>query len=88
MKTKNGFRLRELGGDYILIGESMKLVNFDNLVTFNDSAAYLWRNVEGKEFTLDTLTQLLMEEYEVDAPTAKHDAQHTLNCWIQAGIIE
>ena len=30
MKTKKGFRLRELGGDYILIGESVELVNFNN----------------------------------------------------------
>ena len=41
MKTKHGFRLRELGGDYILIGESAELVNFNNLITFNEAAAYL-----------------------------------------------
>ena len=46
MKTKKGFRLRELGGDYILIGESVELVNFNNLITFNEAAAYLWQQVE------------------------------------------
>ena len=40
MKTRKGFRLRELGGDYILIGESVELVNFNNLITFNEAAAY------------------------------------------------
>ena len=87
MKTKKGFRLRELGGEYILIGESAELVNFNNLVTFNEAAAYLWRAVEGKEFDADTLTNLLLEEYEVSEAIAREDAQATLDDWKEIGII-
>jgi hypothetical protein len=87
MKTKKGFRLRELGGEYILIGESAELVNFNNLVTFNEAAAYLWRAVEGKEFDAETLTNLLLEEYEVSEAIAREDAQATLEDWKEIGII-
>lgn len=87
MKTKKGFRLRELGGEYILIGESAELVNFNNLVTFNEAAAYLWRAVEGKEFDAETLTNLLLEEYDVSEAIAREDAQATLEDWKEIGII-
>ena len=87
MKTKKGFRLRELGGEYILIGESAELVNFNNLVTFNEAAAYRWRAVEGKEFDAETLTNLLLEEYEVSEAIAREDAQATLDDWKEIGII-
>ncbi len=87
MKTKKGFRLRELGGDYILIGESVELINFNSLITLNESAAYLWRNVDGKDFNAETLTDLLLDEYEVDAETAQRDAEATLQNWFEAGII-
>ena len=87
MKTKEGFRLRELGGDYILIGESAELVNFNNLITFNEAAAYLWQQVEGKEFDVDTLTQLLLAEYEVTEDVARKDAQATIEDWKAVGII-
>jgi hypothetical protein len=87
MKTKKGFRLRELGGEYILIGESAELVNFNKLVTFNEAAAYLWRAVEGKEFDAETLTNLLLEEYEVSEAIAREDAQATLEDWKEIGII-
>lgn len=87
MKTKKGFRLRELGGEYILIGESAELVNFNNLVTLNEAAAYLWRAVEGKEFDAETLTNLLLEEYEVSETIAREDAQATLDDWKEIGII-
>lgn len=87
MRTRSGFRLRELGGDYILIGESVELVNFNSLITLNETAAYLWRNVDGKDFNADTLTQLLLDEYNVDEPTARHDAETVLQNWSDAGII-
>ena len=87
MKTKKGFRLRELGGDYILIGESVELVNFNNMITFNETAAYLWQAVEGKEFDVETLTQLLLDEYEVSEDVARQDAQATIKDWKEVGII-
>jgi hypothetical protein len=87
MKTKKGFRLRELGGDYILIGESVELVNFNNLITFNETAAYLWQQVEGKEFDVEELTRLLLSEYEVSEDTAREDAQGTIDDWREIGII-
>ncbi len=87
MKTKKGFRLRELGGDYILIGESAELINFNNLITFNEAAAYLWQHVQGKEFDVETLTQLLLAEYEVTEDIAREDAQATINDWKEIGIV-
>lgn len=87
MKTKKGFRLRELGGDYILIGESVELVNFNNLITFNETAAYLWQQVKGKEFDVEELTQLLLSEYEVSEDIAREDAQATIDDWREIGII-
>lgn len=87
MKTKQGFRLRELGGDYILIGESAELVNFNHLITFNEAAAYLWQQVEGKEFDAEMLTQLLLAEYEVSEEIARRDAQATLEDWERVGIV-
>lgn len=87
MKTKKGFRLRELGGDYILIGESVELVNFNNIITFNETAAYLWTKVEGKEFDVSTLTQLLLDEYDVTEDIAREDAQATIEDWKEIGII-
>lgn len=87
MRTKKGFRLRELGGDYILIGESAELVNFNNIITFNEAAAYLWQNVQGKDFDVETLTLLLLDEYEVSEDIAREDAQATIDDWKEIGII-
>lgn len=49
MKVIKGFKLRPLGGEYILIGESVELVNFNKMITMNESAAYLWKQVQDLE---------------------------------------
>ena len=87
MRTKQGFRLRELGGDYILIGESAELVNFNNIIRLNEAAAYLWQAVQDKEFDVETLTQLLLAEYEVEEDIARKDAQATIDDWQKIGIV-
>lgn len=79
--------MRELGGDYILIGESAELVNFNNIITFNEAAAYLWQKVQGREFDVDTLTELLLAEYEVSEEIAREDAQATIDDWKEIGIV-
>ena len=88
MRTKKGFRLRELGGDYILIGESAELIDFNHIITFNEAAAYLWQNVQGKDFDVETLTQLLLDEYDVTEDIAREDAQATMDDWLEIGIVK
>jgi hypothetical protein len=46
MKTIEGFKLRKLGNEYILVGESMALINFNKMITLNETAAFLWENAE------------------------------------------
>lgn len=87
MRTKKGFRLRELGGDYILIGESAELIDFNHIITFNEAAAYLWQNVQGQDFDVETLTQLLLDEYDVSEDIAREDAQATMDDWLEIGIV-
>ena len=61
MKIIDGFRLRDVMGQATVIGEGVGQVNFNKLVTLNDSAAYLWKSVEGKEFDAEMLASLLVD---------------------------
>lgn len=89
MKVIPGFALRPLGNEYLLIAESVELVNFNAMITLNESAAYLWRNVAEKEsFDAQTLAELLLEEYEVSPEQALEDAKKTIASWQEAKIIE
>lgn len=89
MKVIPGFALRPLGNEYLLIAESVELVNFNAMITLNESAAYLWRNVADKDdFDADTLTELLLAEYEVSPEQAHKDALATIASWQDAHLIQ
>ena len=54
----------------------------------NESSAYLWEKVTGRDFTAEDLCQFLLDEYEVDETTALADAKTVVKQWADAGIIE
>ena len=87
MKIKNGFELREMCGEHIIIGTGVENIDFSKVISLNESAAWLWCEVEGKEFTPATLAALLMEQYDVDEAVALADATAIANQWIGVGIV-
>ena len=87
MKIKNGFELREMCGEHIIIGTGVENIDFSKVISLNESAASLWREVEGKEFTPETLAALLMEQYDVDEATALADATALANQWVSVGVV-
>ena len=88
MKVKKGFKLREVCGEQILLAEGAENIDFSNIISMNASSAYLWENLEGREFTAEDMAKLLTDQYEVDDATALADAKALADQWYSYGIIE
>lgn len=88
MKLVEGFRLRDVMGQATVIGEGVGQVDFNKLITLNESAAYLWESVAGNEFDIDTLADLLIERYSIDEALAKKDAEAIASKWVEIGLAE
>ena len=88
MKIKKGFVLRQLLGEYVVTGEGLERVNFNKIISLNATAAYLWEQVQDKDFTIEDLANLLTDKYEVSAETALKDSQTLADSWKEAGLID
>ena len=89
MKAKSGFNLREVCGENIIVAEGKENIDFSNIISMNESSAFLWKKVQEKEtFTVEDMVGLLMEEYEVEEVTARKDSEMLAAQWGKAGIIE
>ncbi len=88
MKAKKGFNLRNVCGENIIVAEGEENIDFSNIISMNESSAYLWKNIQGKEFSHEDLVKLLTDEYEVDEDTALKDVKALTDLWVEAGIIE
>ncbi len=88
MKIKDGFILRSICGEYIVVGEGISQVNFNKMLSLNDSAAFLWKGIEGKEFSAQDLVDLLLEKYEVTPQQASDDVSKLIQVWKDNDVID
>ena len=88
MRTKKDLVLRPLGDQFILIAEGNAVADFTQMVSMNASSAYLWDAVEGMDFDLAILADLLVEGYGLTKEQAEHDAAVVLDDWKRIDIVE
>lgn len=43
MKTKIGFNLRQVCGENIIVAEGEENIDFSNIISMNESSAFLWK---------------------------------------------
>ena len=89
MKQKKGFVLRDVCGEKVIVGEGVETVDFGKLISLNETAAWLWKKaVEMGDFSIDSLTEALCEEYEVSTEKAREDVSQMVARWQEVGIVE
>lgn len=88
MKIKEGFVLREMCGENIVAAEGLEHINFNKLISLNESAAYLWKELYGKEFNIDEMAELLIVRYGIDKELAIKDSANLYEAWVNSGIAE
>ena len=89
MKIKEGFVLREVCGERVIVGEGLSAINFGKLLALNETAAWLWKQAQDMgDFTIEALAEKLCEEYEVEADEAKADVEQMVTEWQNVGVLE
>ena len=87
MKKIDGFVMRRLGQEAMIVAESVELIDFDRIISVNSSAAYVWESLPDSDFTIETIIELLMQRYDVEESVARKDAEELVKVWLKAGII-
>ena len=93
MRVKPGFRLTDVCGTNILIAEGKENIDFSNIISMNDSAKLLWESIQDRDFTVEDLTKILQDNYQLSdgsplpVEQAKADAEALAKQWLQAGIV-
>ena len=68
MKLKNGFILRSVAGETVVL-PTAGLTDFDMMITLNDTGKFLWERLTVGAEEAD-LVKALLEEYEVTEEVA------------------
>lgn len=77
MQIRKEFVLREIAGEYVIIPIGSTALEFNGLITVNETGVFLW-NMLQKEVTIDEMVAGLLEEYEVEETVARADVEEFL----------
>lgn len=87
MKIRNGFMLRNIVDEWIVIPRGEKALNFSATIILNESGVVLWRALQN-DITMNQLIATLMNEYDIDENTAYNDVKEFVKKLKEAGILE
>jgi len=87
LKLKEGFLLREVAGQWVVVPLGERVVEFNGIMTLSESGALLWGKLK-EGTTEEELLQVLMAEYSVDEDIAKKDIQEFIQSIKDKGLIE
>lgn len=88
MQIKEGFIVKKIIDDYIVVPTGDNIVDFAVAVSLNESGAFLWEELQSSTDE-ETLTKALMQEYEgLDEETAKADVAAFLAMLKENGFLQ
>ena len=87
MKHKNGFVVRKVGGESVVVPVGEMSKNFHGMINLNETGAFLW-NLFTAEHTVDEGVQALLGEYDVEEEIARTDVEQFVKTIQENGFAE
>lgn len=87
MKKSEEFLLKEIGNECVLVPFGNKALDFNGMVTLNETAKFLWEHAID-DFDENILALCLTKEYDVDMDTAVVACREFIQNLKEVGAIE
>jgi len=87
MKIKEGFVLRNVVDEFIVMPTGDNIARFEGAVVLNEVSAFIFKQLENPVSRDDLLTAML-NEYDVDEATAAADLDALLEKFAEMGVLE
>ena len=87
MKIKDGFVLRTIADENIVISVGEKVVEHNGMISLNDISAKIWEYLQ-QDRTFDELLAYILSLYDIDEETARNDLMKLIVQMESNGVLE
>lgn len=87
MKVKEGFVLREVVDEYLVMPTGAQMKSFEGAIVLNEPSAFLWNKMQSN-VTRTEMVEALLAEYDVDEETARRDTDALIEKLDAYGVLE
>lgn len=86
-RVKNGFIIRKIGEYVMAVPVGAQTSEMHGMIALSESGELLWSALE-KGATVEELTEILVENYEVETSVAAEDAKKFIESLKEQGALE
>lgn len=86
MKIKDGFILRKVGGQNVVVAIGAASRSFNGIIRLNETGAFLWGQLSSEK-TEQQLCDALLAEYDVTAEQAANDVAEFIGTLKKAALL-
>ncbi len=79
MKFREEYKVRSMAGENVVIMQGEAGSDMTRIISLNDSSLLLWNELQGKEFEVADVANILVATYEIDTEVAERDAK----AWVE-----
>ena len=87
MKFKEGYKVRSMAGENVVIMQVTAGSDMTRIISLNDSSLLLWNKLQDKVFEVEDVANILVEEYEIDFDLASQDAKAWVEKLAECGLV-
>jgi len=87
MKIKEGFLLRRVGDNHIVVPVGARSVDFRCIITLNDTGAFIWEKLQ-QPCAAEDVVNALLNEYDVTADVAAADVAAYITAMREKGLLD
>lgn len=87
MKIKEGFVLRDVMDEYIVMPSGAQMKEFEGVIVLNEPSAFLFKKMQS-QVTGQELVEALLAEYNVEEDTARKDTEELIKKLDDYGVLE
>lgn len=87
MKIKEGFLLRQVGDNHIVVPVGTQMVDFRCIITLNETGAFIWKQLQ-TPCTKEDIVSALLAEYDVPAELAAADVDVYLTALREKDLLD
>lgn len=88
MKIKGTYIERQMFGKTMVMSTNITRLRKKQMMVLNKTGLFLWEQAQQGPFTPESLTNALLEKYEVTLEVARNSVNRTIDSWQSAGFIE
>lgn len=87
MHIKDMYKVRHIAGEHIIVGQGASHADMTKVISLNSTAKLLWDELQGKEFTLADVANVLVNHFGIDTDRAEADARQWAERLVKCGVI-